>query len=344
MKRAVFAGCLAVMLLLALSMTLLRPVTGSSAELSGSGVPFNAARENRESDPGEDTVEAEALYDSTQLVRVLIDGTPQTMTLQAYLIGVVLGEMPASFEVEALAAQAVAARTFVLRQASASKHPEADVCADSSCCQAYLSPADAAEKLGPEYAPYRQRAQDAVMETDGLVITYAGALIDAVYFSCSGGATEDAVAVWGSDVPYLQSVESPGEEDSIRYRDTLHLPADTFRALFLEAEPEARLDGDPASWFGEITYTSGGGVAEIVIGGVPVKGTALRSRLNLRSTQFTVWTDEDEITFETLGNGHRVGMSQYGAQAMAEDGASYAEIIHHYYTGVEIQPAADLQE
>ena len=344
MKKAVFAGCLAVMMLLSMTMLLLRPMPAEAAAQIDNG-----AEESKlwTKDPTaaetatpslEDPAEPVSFDESTE-VCVLCGDQPTSMSLETYLTGVVLAEMPASFESAALEAQAVAARTFVLKQRQAPKHDNADVCGEGSCCQAYLSESEAAEKLGADAKTYVEKVRAAVNATDGLVIEYEGALIEAVYFSNSGGATEAAVAVWGGDVPYLQSVESPGEEESSRYADSMEVSFAEFRQTILSQAPEADLTGQPAEWFGEVTHTEGGGVETLEIGGTAFSGTELRSLFGLRSTNFTVSVQREGIVFDTLGNGHRVGMSQYGAQAMAENGADFREILTHYYSGVEIVSA-----
>lgn len=256
-------------------------------------------------------------------------GNLQQLPLEEYLVGVVLAEMPASFESEALKAQAVVARTYTGRRMANGKHDSAAVCMDSGCCQGYRDPEDYLSDGGTEASV--EKIRRAVAATDGQVLTYEGKLIDATYFSCSGGSTEDAVAVWGQDVPYLQAVESPGEEAAPRYSDSVTLKAaEVARKLGISPE------GNPSSWFGEVSYTDGGGVKTMVIQGKSFQGTAIRSALGLRSTVFTVTTGGDFVTFTTRGFGHRVGMSQYGAQAMAENGSSYADILGHYYTGAEL--------
>ena len=251
----------------------------------------------------------------------------QQMPLEDYLVGVVLGEMPASFETEALKAQAVVARTYTLKCAAAGvKHGAGIMCADPSCCQAYAAPADyggGAENLN--------KVRSAVEETAGQVLTYNGNLIEATYFSCSGGVTEDAVAVWGTDYPYLRSVESPGEEAAAYYTDSVYFTAEVFQQKL-----GRKLTGSPKSWVGFVTYTAGGGVNTIRIGGVDYKGTDIRAKLGLRSTVFTMTADMDGITVNTKGFGHRVGMSQYGADAMALRGCDYEEILTHYYQGTRL--------
>ena len=252
---------------------------------------------------------------------VLLDGEPVEMALDFYLTGVLLGEMPKSFHEEAKMAQAVVARTYALRTAArGAKHP-GFVCTNSGCCQSWQDP-----EAFPDTEAVAM-AREAVEATAGLVLCYGGELIEATYFSCSGGRTEDAVAVWGSDVPYLQSVESPGEEMAAHFRDT---------AVFsLEAVREKLgLSGKPV--FRNWRYTEGGGVAAVEVSGKEFTGTELRRLLGLRSAAFTVEVVGQEVRFHTAGYGHRVGMSQYGAQAMAEKGADFREILEHYYPGTEM--------
>ena len=264
----------------------------------------------------------------------------ETVDEDTYLTAVVLSEMPASFEPEALAAQAIAARTFLARQRLAGKHMDCDVCADSACCQAWNSEAALEAKYGVELPQYWDKASAAVAETAGEILTYDGAPIEAVYFSCSGGSTEAAVAVWGTDVPYLQAVESPGEQDALRYESEAAFPEDELRAILNKAAPAAKLDGPSEGWFGEPILTEGGGVASVTIGGEDFTGTQLRSLLGLNSTRFTVTCGDGEVVFHVRGFGHRVGMSQYGANAMAKLGFDYRAILQYYYRGAGIEKAS----
>lgn len=269
------------------------------------------------------------------------DGTAVQMELDSYLVGVVLQEMPADFEQEALKAQAVVARTYALRRSTVGKkHPDGAVCTDAACCQAYISPEDYIASGGTREDA--AKVQQAVMATAGKVLCYEGALIEATYFSCSGGRTEDAAAVWGADVPYLQAVDSPGEEAAAHYTDTVTFTAEEFTGAL-----GAALQGLPATWLGEVTYTDGGGVAAMVIGGTSYEGTLLRQKLGLRSTAFTMTAAGNHIIVTTKGFGHRVGMSQYGADAMAVTGSDYGQILAHYYPGTTlldwIDKAGDLE-
>ena len=260
----------------------------------------------------------------------LPDGTSAQLDMDAYLVSVVLAEMPASFGSEALKAQAVAARTYTLKASvTGGKHADGSVCTDPGCCQGYLDQESYLKKGGTQEGIDRiRRAVDA---TSGYVLTYGGELIEATYFSCSGGRTEDAVAVWGTDFPYLRSVESPGEEQAAHDSDTLIFTQDQIREAL-----GRDLEGPPQTWFGETLYTEGGGVASMVIGGEAYTGTWLRETLGLPSTAFTVEVRMEQIVFQTRGYGHRVGMSQYGADAMADKGWQYEQILSHYYPGTEL--------
>ena len=258
----------------------------------------------------------------------LRDGEDITeMDLDTYIVSVVLEEMPASFEPEALKAQSVAARTYA-RKASVTggKHGDGSVCGKSSCCQGYCTQESYLEMGGSQED--LDKVRSAVMETSGLVLTYEGELIEATYFSSSGGATEDAAAVWGMDYPYLKSVESPGEQP--------HTQTLTFTPEEFSAALERTLDGSPEDWFSIATYTEGGGVAAMTIAGQTYSGTQLRSLLGLRSTAFTVNTTRTTVSITTKGYGHRVGMSQYGAEAMALEDADFVRILAHYYPGTTL--------
>lgn len=262
--------------------------------------------------------------DAATVLTVQVDGRPEEMTLRDYLVGVLMGEMPASYPMEALKAQAVAARTYTLRRLTGG----GVLSDDPTVCQAYMPVSKASEKFGDQAEELLGKLQTAVEETDGQVLMYHGELISATYFSCSGGKTESAQAVWGGDVPYLVSVESPGEEDSSGYAS---------QAEFSVEEVKSRLEIDNLG-VSDVSYTEGGGVAQMTIGGKTFSGTELRKLLDLRSTMFTMEVGPETVVFSVTGYGHRVGMSQNGARVMAENGKSYQDILTWYYTGAEIVP------
>lgn len=284
--------------------------------------------------------EADEPSDVCTVTLLMPDGT-QELELDEYLTAVVLCEMPPDFEPEALRAQAVAARTFACRQMRGGKHEGGAVCASSACCQAWRSEDELRERLGTEFDADWEKAADAVAATHDEVLTYDGALIDATFFSCSGGRTEAAVAVWGSDVPYLQSVESYGEQAALRYASEASFSPEEFREKILEAAPEADLTGAPDGWIGAVSHTDGGGVDEIAIGGAALTGVQMRSAFGLNSTQFTLEFTDGAFRFSVLGYGHRVGMSQYGANYMAQQGYSYRVILPYYYRGAQITTLGD---
>lgn len=265
--------------------------------------------------------------ESEPTVAVLKNDKIEYMQLEEYVLCVVLAEMPADFDIEALKAQAVVARTYTCRKIDDPKHMNASVCIDSGCCQAFMDEASYLFKGGTKENLQKVRA--AVDSTAGEVLLYQGELIEATYFSCSGGKTEDAAAVWGADVPYLQSVDSPGEELASHYTDTV-------RFSVKELCNQLDLSLSQAVLVENITYTSGGGVESISIQGKSFTGTQIREKLGLRSTAFVITVAGDTVTVTTKGFGHRVGMSQYGAEAMAVNGSSYEEILTHYYTDAAV--------
>ena len=268
---------------------------------------------------------ARECYDSKREVTVSVEGTERRMALSDYLCGVLMGEMPGSFPLEALKAQAVAARTYTLQRLEAG----GALSDDPAECQAFCDPDQAGTKYGEQADAVMEKLRRAVEETDGQVMIYDGTLITATYFSCSGGRTESAQAVWGSSVPYLLSVDSPGEEDADSFESRMELTRSELMERLEIPDTEIR----------EITYTEGGGVETMTIGGRSFSGVELRQRLGLRSTHFQIDISGDTVTVEVKGFGHRVGMSQYGAKAMAERGQSYREILAWYYTGAELTEA-----
>ena len=247
------------------------------------------------------------------------------MDINKYLQGVVAAEMPDDFEAEALKAQAVAARTYLyshINSAPDEKHPDAPVCTDYTHCQAYTD----------KDIPDNIRA--AVADTDSLIMTYNGQPISALVHSTSSGVTEAAADVWGGDVPYLKSVRSEGDINSPEYLSSRTLSVDDFKAI-----AERNLEG--VDWskplFGNIERSEAGGIISLEIGGVKMRGTDFRKMLDLHSTNAEPVEKDGKIIISVRGNGHGVGMSQYGANAMAKEGKKYDEILKSYYTGIEIE-------
>ena len=285
--------------------------------------------------------------DGTVALKVLDGETVREMTLGEYLVGVVRAEMPASFPQEALKAQAVAARTYTLYKVNTggSHGDTADICTDSTCCQAYISEERARANWGDDADTYERKIEEAVTGTDGQVMLYGGQPILAVFHSSSAGQTREAGSVWQSDLPYLQPVDSPEDGESIpNYYSRAEFTAEEFREKFLAACPEADLSGNMSGWLKNAVTDSAGSVETVEVGGVTVKGSRLRSILGLRSACFQWEVQGEKLVFYVTGYGHGVGMSQYGARAMAEDGADYREILTHYYTGVTVDSFTNAPE
>lgn len=280
-------------------------------------------------------------WDEGQSLRLLkSDGTIEQMTLSDYLWGVVAAEMPASFQPEALKAQAVAARTYCLylRGGEGEKHPGADVCTDHTCCQAYLTYEQAAAGWGQDAQRYADKITQAIADTNGLLCLYEGQPIDAVFFSSTAGKTSGAMEVWGTEVPYLVSVDSPEGEEVPGWRTVVTFTPSEFTERFRLAFPEADFSAAPESWFQDMETDDSGTVTAVTIGGVRVTGGQARAVFGLRSAHFAASATGEEVTFWVTGYGHSVGMSQYGANALAAQGNSFQQILEWYYTGAKVSP------
>ena len=283
------------------------------------------------------------------LIKVLNVKTKEIeiLPLEEYIVGVVAAEMPVEFESEALKAQAVAARTYTVKRYEGHKknpnkeHPEAHICTDSTHCQAYISKDEMSTKWGIlKYPGYYNKIARAVNETAGIVLVYQGKLIDPVYHSTSTGKTENSGDVWQFDIPYLKSVESPGDQESPKFKtqQTLTLAQlDKALATNLATVPASTINNPSASPLKIIEKTSTGRIKTIKIGDKEFKGEEVRAKLGLNSTSFSWKAEGDKITFLVTGYGHGVGMSQYGANYFAKEGKDYKEILSHYYTGTELR-------
>ena len=282
---------------------------------------------------------ANASYHVPETIKLLLTEKQKVIELpfEDYLKGVLTGEVPATYEIEALKAQAIVARTYTLYMLNKNpgKHSGADMCDDINCCQAYKTKeyAFASWDDAEENAKW-DKLEKAVTSTVGRVITYQGELIAAFFHANSGGQTENIKYVWGEEeVPYLQSV-SGNEKDILQ--DSKNFTYDEFATLMKEKVSELGTKESPAK-IDIVDYTGSGRVYHVRIGGVSLKATELRKLLGIRSTNFRVeQRDDGTITFYTVGYGHGVGMSQEGANSMAQDGVTCEEILKHYYTGVEV--------
>ncbi|MBB6216355.1 stage II sporulation protein D [Anaerosolibacter carboniphilus] len=291
-------------------------------------------------------IEKEQIVENSQMVRVYMHKTQKIveMDLEEYIKGVISGEMPASFEMEALKAQAVAARSYAVSRILKFKdggqpaHPGAELC-DDVHCQVWLSK-DQLREVKPKYwmRDYWPKIEEAVEETQGLILTYQGEPIgEPLFHSSSGGRTENSEDVFASAVPYLRSVESPYEENTPHYAEVQVISIPTFIAKFKSKYNDSDINASNLKTAIKIMERSTGGrILKMQVGNKAVTGREIRELLGLRSANFKMTIDNKNIEITTFGNGHGVGMSQYGANGMALNGYNFEEILKHYYVGTEV--------
>ena len=267
-------------------------------------------------------------------------GEVETIKIDEYLYGVVSAEMPVSYENEALKAQAVVARTYTIYQIrnNSKKHENADICDNYACCQAWISKEDRIAKWNSEEAESNwNKIVEAVNSTSGKIVTYNGEPINAFFHSNSGGTTESSVNIWGGiDYPYLKSVETSGENGYKQYNSQVQISKQELLDKLKQKYADCEIDFSKPDCIKILEYTTSGRVKTIKFGNKEIAGTEARTILGLKSTNFTFSIEGENITFSVTGYGHGVGMSQTGADSMAKSGATYEEIIKHFYTGVEI--------
>lgn len=257
-------------------------------------------------------------------------GEIEKVPLEKYVISVVASEMPAEFEVEALKAQAIAARTYIVNHLVHQEKGEEQFITDTTDHQVYKNEDELKAAWGSDYHWKMNKVTEAVLATKNEIITYDNQPITPTFFSMSNGYTEDAKNYWGNDLPYLKSVESKWEEK---------LPNFTEQKVFTVDEISSKLGISLQSGTAipmQIKRTASNRVNELIINDTTFSGRDIREKLGLRSNDFTIKQNNDHIIFTTKGYGHGVGMSQYGANGMAEEGKNYNEILAHYYQGVEI--------
>lgn len=304
----------------------------------------NTAQEVAEKVETNNEVVTENVYDykNYKKIKLLHSATEEVeeIDLDTYLYGVVSAEMPASFEMEALKAQAIVARTYTIYKIKndTAKHEGADICDDSTCCQAWISKEDRFAKWEEtSRESYWNKIVEAVNSTQGKIITYNNEPINAFFHSNSGGMTETTVNVWGgTGYPYLQAVATTGEDEYSQYHSEVTLSKQTFIDKIKQKHSEFEIDFKVEDCIEVLEYTDGNRVKTIKIGNLELSGVEVRTILGLKSANFKVSINDDNIKFEVIGYGHGVGMSQTGADSMAKSGSSYEEIIKHFYTGVKI--------
>lgn len=265
--------------------------------------------------------------------RVLIDGKTEEFSRADYIFGVVASEMPALYHEEALKAQAVAAYTFATVKARQNSAQEYDITSDHTIDQSFMTEAAAKEKWGDKAEEYTAKIKKIIAETEGELICYNGEPITAFYHAISGGKTESAQNVWGKELPYLKPKVSIGDTLAKNYISEVIL---TESELAEKLKGKAELSGEPEDYFGDIKRTDSGTVSEIKLCGEKLSGFKIQSLLSLRSANFEVKYADEKFIFTVKGAGHGVGMSQNGANFMANEGSSYKEILTYYYDGCEI--------
>lgn len=335
------------------------PASAAVPPAAKSGPPDAGAA--RSPAPPADGALADGVPVRVQLTRT---GKIETVPLEQYVTGVLAAEMPADFELAALKAQAIAARTYIVRRLALDETGDmagraADV-NDTTAHQAYLS--RAVLMAWPEQGKAAQLAklQEAVRQTEGIVMTFRGQPITAAFFSSTGGYTENSEEYWSLKVPYLRSVASPWDAQvHPESKETVEMPlGQLYRKLgqpvpkpvqsaiaaFAGGEGKKELGLKADKLFQTLSWTTGRRVKEIRIGEKTYSGRELREKLELRSSQFTLALNGDRVKITTYGYGHGVGMSQWGANGMARQGFTTTQILKHYYTGIAFGQASSFLE
>lgn len=313
----------------------------NSESLSESNEQYqNSASNELEQNNTEKAAENGYDYKQYAKIRLLHKNTNEIeeVNLDEYLCNVVSAEMPADYENEALKAQTIVARTYTIYKAKNPKHENSDICDDSTCCQAWISKEDRLAKWEESKRESNwEKIRQAVKNTQGKIITYDGEPINAFFHSNSGGATEIPVNVWGgNNYPYLQVVQTAGEEGYNQYSSEVELTNEELINKLKSKYTDIQIDFNNQDDIKILDYTDSNRVRTIKFGNYEIAGVEARSLLGLKSTNFEIIKESGKIKFYVKGYGHGVGMSQTGADAMAKEGKNCEEIIKHFYTGVSI--------
>ena len=296
---------------------------------------------NQQEQENADTQNVEYDYKNYGTIKLLHHetGEVEEVNIDEYLYHVVSAEMPVDYEMEALKAQAVVARTYTIYKINNKKHDNADICDDSNCCQAWVSKDVRFSRWEESKREENwKKIQDCVNSTKGLIITYNNEPINAFFHANSGGKTEIPVNVWGgTGLPYLQVVETAGEEGYQQYNSEVELSNDDIINKLKEKYEDIQIDFNNDEDIKILEYTDSGRVKTVKFGNHEIAGTEARTIFGLRSTNFEIQKSDGKIKFVVKGYGHGVGMSQTGADSMAKQGSTYDEIIKHFYVGVEIK-------
>lgn len=306
----------------------------------------NIANEANKESTTNEGITAEYNYEKYATIKLLHKqtGEVEDVPIDTYLYNVVSAEMPATFELEALKAQAIVARTYTIYKAQNPKHNNADICDESKCCQAWVTKDVRLSRWEENVRESNwAKIEQCVNETKGKIITYENKPINAFFHSNSGGTTEVPVNVWGgSNFPYLQVVETAGEEGYTQYASEVVLsPNDLIEKLKTKYQ-DIQINFDNDDDIKILEYTDSKRVKTVKLGNCEISGVEARTLLGLKSTNFKIEKENGNIKFSVVGYGHGVGMSQTGADAMAKQGSTFEDIIKHFYVGVEIKDVNSL--
>ncbi len=276
------------------------------------------------------TVSETILKDSDNKLAFITESGTIELSLEEYLVGVVISEVPYTFEIEAIKAQAVAARTYAIRElVNGTRHGKGTLCGEPSHCSAYMTRENYIERYGEdEYNKAYEIVKRAVNETDGNIITYDGEPCCAVYHSSSEGYTENSYNLWGTETPYLKSVKS----FESGFESTVEVNENKMNSVLSHF---GNVGNNPSDI--SIAYNNSGRCDSLKINGVNVSASKMRTAFGLKSCDFKLGYENGIYTFTVYGYGHGIGLSQYGANEMAKSGNIWSDILLHYYTGVEIE-------
>lgn len=302
---------------------------------------ISALSDIKEEEQSEEKVSEIYTYNKYGTIKLLHTDTNEIeeVNLDTYLCNVISAEMPVDFEKEALKAQAIVARTYTIYKINNKKHDNADICDDSNCCQAWISKEGRLARWDGDKEAKWNQIEESVLQTQGKIITYNNEPINAFFHSNSGGKTELPVDVWGggSNMPYLQVVETAGEEGYTQYNSEVELTNEEILEKLKQKYEDIQIDFHNDEDIKILEYTSSGRIKIIKFGNHEISGTEARSIFGLRSTNFELLKQDGKVKFTVVGYGHGVGMSQTGADSMAKNGSTAEEIINHFYVGIEIK-------
>ena len=316
-------------------------LTKQDKPVNSEKIEENGSNSNTENEIKETREDGEYQYKNYGKIKLLHKktGEIEEVDLDQYLCHVVSAEMPADYEIEALKAQAVVARTYTIYKVKNKKHENADICDDSTCCQAWISKEDRQARWEENKRESNwNKIEQCVKETKGKIITYQNEPINAFFHANSGGTTELPVNVWGGNAfPYLQVIQTAGEEGYRQYASEVAFSKEELIEKLKTKYEDIQINFENKEDIKILEYTDSNRVKTIKFGNHEISGVETRTLLGLKSANFEITQEGDKIKFKVKGYGHGVGMSQTGSNTMAKEGRNYEEIIHHFYTDVEIK-------